>query len=117
MIQTSPLTHEAVQTWHTVCPIDRILSSSGVCALVHDEQVAVFRVGEEVFALSNFDPFSQAYVLSRGIIGDRKGILKVASPVYKQNFCLRSGRCLDDESVSVKTYPVRVENGQVQIGK
>lgn len=31
----------------------------------------------------------------------------VASPLLKQRFDLESGRCLDDEEVAVRTYPVR----------
>src|SRR5579859_7332731 len=71
--------HEAV-----ICRLDDIVPGTGVCALVGDEQVAVFRVDDCVYALGNFDPFSRANVLSRGIVGDLKGELVVASPVYKQ---------------------------------
>ena len=109
-----------VQQWISVCTLTDIYPNTGVCALVEGKQVAVFRVqtdGEDkVFALSNLDPFSKANVLSRGILGDRQGIIKVASPIYKQNFNLATGECLDDESVSVPTYPVQVVDGQVQIG-
>lgn len=31
----------------------------------------------------------------------------MASPLLKQRFDLESGRCLDDEEVAVRTYPVR----------
>ena len=77
-----------------VCRLDEIVAGSGVCALVGDDQVAVFRVGNQVFALGNRDPFSGANVLSRGIVGDLKGELVVASPVYKQHFGLATGRCV-----------------------
>ena len=68
------------------------------------------RVGEgsEVFAIGNFDPFSKAFVLSRGIVGDRAGVPKIASPIYKQSFDLRTGVCMDDAAVTVPTYPVRL---------
>ncbi len=80
MVQSLPV-QQAVTQWVTVCPLDRILPNTGVCALVEGEQVAVFRVGQgAIYAVSNFDPFSKAYVLSRGIVGDRNGILKIASP-------------------------------------
>jgi nitrite reductase (NADH) small subunit len=104
--------------WITVCPLDRILPDSGVCALVNGEQVAVFRLGksETIYAIANYDPFSKAYVLSRGIVGDRNGIPKVASPIYKQNFNLMTGQCLDNEAVSVLSYPARVVDNQVQVG-
>ena len=62
------------------------------------------------------DPFSKAMVLSRGIVGDRNGIPKIASPIYKQSFDLRTGTCLDDPTVTIPTYPVRVVDGMVQIG-
>jgi nitrite reductase (NADH) small subunit len=106
----------AAGDWQDVCALDDILPDTGVCALLGGKQVALFRVGvEEVYALSNFDPFSQAFVLSRGIVGDRGGIPKVASPIFKQNFNLRTGRCLDDPAVAVRAYPVRVQGGRVQV--
>ena len=103
--------------WTRVCALDDILPNTGVCGLVGRDQVAVFRVGEssEVYAIGNFDPFSKANVLSRGIVGDRGGRLKVASPIFKQNFALDTGECLDDASVSVPTYDVRLSNGIVEV--
>ncbi len=105
------------QQWTTICPLDRILPNTGVCALVNDRQIAVFRVGEgmDIYAIDNYDPFSKAYVLSRGIVGDRNGIPKVASPIYKQNFSLVTGECLDDSSVKLETFSARIVDGQVQI--
>ena len=109
---------ESVTQWITVCSLADIQPNTGVCALLNDEQVAIFRVekSDRLYALSNYDPFSKAYVLSRGILGDRQGIIKVASPIYKQNFNLETGECLDDESVKIPTFPVRVVEGQVQLG-
>ncbi|MDQ3978021.1 MAG: nitrite reductase small subunit NirD [Actinomycetota bacterium] len=107
-------------TWTDVCELDQILPNRGVCALVGGVQVAVFRVchgtEEHLFAVSNFDPFSRAFVLSRGIVGSKGGRLTVASPVYKQNFDLQTGECLDDPSVCIPTFPARVVDGRVQVG-
>ena len=105
------------EQWVTVCKVTDIEPNTGVCALINEEQVAIFRIGEteEVYAIGNFDPFSKAYVLSRGIIGDRNGILKVASPIYKQNFNLKTGECLDDESVTIPSYPVQIVDGSIQV--
>ncbi len=84
--------------------------------MVGGQQVAIFRVGQdELYAIDNYDPFSKAYVLSRGIVGDRTGIPKVASPIYKQNFNLKTGECLDDASVVVRTFAVQLIENQVQI--
>jgi nitrite reductase (NADH) small subunit len=105
------------RSWVDVCSLDDIIPDRGVCALVGRYQVAIFRVApdDELFALSNYDPFSSAFVLSRGIVGSKGDRLKVASPIYKQNFDLRTGECLDDPSVTVPTFDVRVVDGQVQV--
>jgi nitrite reductase (NADH) small subunit len=102
--------------WVDVVGVDELTPGRGVAALVGDRQVAVFLVdGGDVFALDNLDPFSDAHVLSRGIVGDRDGVPKVASPMYKQSFDLRTGRCLDDDGTAVAAYPVRVAGGRVLV--
>src|SRR4026208_2125709 len=98
-----------------ICSFNQILNNSGVAALVGGEQVAVFRIHQEVYAIGNRDPFSGANVLSRGIVGDLNGELVVASPVYKQHFSLLTGRCIEDPSVSVPVYRARVEDAEIQI--
>ncbi|WP_293387524.1 nitrite reductase small subunit NirD [Nevskia sp.] len=107
-------------SWTFVCHRDDIVPNTGVCAKVGDAQVAVFRVvapnGDEggpengIFAIDNFDVRSQANVLSRGLIGELSTetgpALVVASPVYKNHLCLKTGRCLEDEAWSVKAWAV-----------
>lgn len=106
----------SLKTWTPICPLDDIVPDSGVCALAGGRQVAVFRVGnDQVFAIANHDPFSKANVLSRGITGDIKGELVVASPVYKQHFRLATGQCVEDESVCVESFAVRVHNGMIEV--
>ena len=100
-----------------VCRLEDILPNGGVCALVEGEQVAIFRVDDCVFALGNRDPFSGVNVLSRGIVGDLKGELVVASPLYKQHFSLATGRCIEDETVSIAVYRASVEGEDVLVEK
>ncbi len=108
-------------TWTPVCTLSEILPGGGVCALVGGQQVAVFRVAERVFALSNQDPYTRANVLSRGLTGSYTASgqerYKVASPLLKHTFDLETGVCLGDASVRVPTYPVRLEEGRVWIGE
>ena len=98
-----------------ICRLDDIVPDTGVAALVGGEQIAVFRIDQEIYAIGNRDPFSGANVLARGIVGDLNGELVVASPVYKQHFSLLSGRCIEDPSVSVPVYRARVEGADIQI--
>ncbi|MBN0987619.1 MULTISPECIES: nitrite reductase small subunit NirD [Amphritea] len=103
--------------WTAVCSQNDLIADSGICALVADTQVALFYVKKQqaVFAIANHDPFSQANVLSRGLIGSKGDDLFVASPVYKQHFCLKTGRCLDDENTRIQAWPARIEQGQVEV--
>jgi nitrite reductase (NADH) small subunit len=102
--------------WRHVCDVERLIPDRGAAARVDGCQVAVFRVSSgEVFAIDDVDPFSGAAVLSRGIVGDVDGELTVASPVYKQRFSLRTGLCLDDETVSVQVWDVRVNQGRLEV--
>jgi len=101
-----------------VCRLDELQPERGVAVLLPDgAQAALFRTHDgAVHAVSNMDPFSGAAVLSRGIVGDRDGTPVVMSPIYKQAFDLRTGRCLDDEAVSVPVFATRVRDGMVLVG-
>jgi len=99
-----------------ICTQSDLVENSGVCALINEEQIALFYIPsseQKVFAISNWDPIGKANVLSRGIIGDLQGKVVVASPLYKQHFDLNSGKCLEDENESVKTYSVILEGDKV----
>ncbi len=104
--------------WTQVCHLEEILPNTGCCALHDQQQVAIFRIeeSEELYAVQNYDPLGEANVLSRGILGDLNGELVVASPLYKHHYSLKTGKCLEDESVQLQTFPIRVENGRVELG-
>ncbi|SDP82662.1 assimilatory nitrite reductase (NAD(P)H) small subunit [Ralstonia sp. 25mfcol4.1] len=105
------------ETWTAICTLRDIVPNTGVCALVDKQQVAVFRVGrgEEVYAIANFDPNSQASVLSRGLVGSLGERVVVASPIYKHHFDLRTGECLEAPEHSVNAYAARVYDGKVWV--
>jgi nitrite reductase (NADH) small subunit len=108
---------DVVPVWVDVCALEDITPDTGVAALAGGRQIAVVRVGDgaEVYAVGNFDPFSRAFVIARGIVGDRGGLPKIASPIFKQSFDLRTGQCLDDPAVRLPSYPVRVEGGRIAV--
>ncbi|MCG8535277.1 MAG: nitrite reductase small subunit NirD [Pseudomonadales bacterium] len=106
------------QNWVTVCAIDDLLANVGACAKIQDKQVAIFKVAEQgktsLYAIDNHDPFSQANVLSRGIVGDLKGRDVVASPIYKHHFDLNTGECLEDDT-KIPVYQIRENGGKVEV--
>ncbi|GAA0530292.1 putative nitrite reductase [Saccharopolyspora subtropica] len=102
--------------WEQICEFDLLQPEYGVPALVGEHAVALFRTrDDELFAVSNIDPFFGAGVISRGIVGDRAGEPTVASPLLKQVFSLRTGKCLDDPGARLPTYRVRRRDNVVEV--
>lgn len=106
--------------WIPVCHLSDLPFDAGVAALINENtpretQIALFRPldSDTVYAISNFDPFSEANVLGRGILCGIGEQLAVASPVLKQHFSLTTGQCFEDADVSITTYPVKVSDGTV----
>jgi len=105
--------------WQPVCRIVELEVDRGVTALVHGQAIAIFRTSDDtIYALGNHDPFARAAVggIAKGIVGRRGGVPFVASPAHKHAFDLRTGRCLDDNHVSVPAYDVKIVEGVVMIG-
>ncbi|WP_396448503.1 nitrite reductase small subunit NirD [Actinomadura sp.] len=116
MTPEATITEDPAVRWFHICSYADLIPERGVCAMVDGTQVAVFRVFDGgLHALSNLDPFSGAYVLSRGILGTRNGTPTIASPMYKQVFDLRTGVCLDDPRVALPVFPVRRAGDRVEV--
>lgn len=102
--------------WNAVCTVEDLVPESGIAVWTEDGPVAVFYLPHRLpalFAISHTDPFSGANVLARGITGDLEGEPVVASPLYKQHFNLKTGTCLEDNSIIVKTYPVLLDGNRI----
>ena len=102
--------------WHDACVIDDVAPGSGLAVSVGDEQIAIVRTQDGFLAaLSNFDPFSNAFVIARGMVGEYANAPTITSPIYLQSFYLETGECLEDRNTRLSVFPVRVWNGQIQI--
>lgn len=105
-----------LDAWVDVIADADLPAEIGVPALVGTAPVAVFRTYDgAVHALSNLDPKSGASVMARGIVGSRGDAPTVASPLYKHVFDLRTGRCLDDDSLALACFEARIRDGVVQV--
>jgi nitrite reductase (NADH) small subunit len=96
-----------------VCAVSDLIPGSGVTALVKEQQIALFYIGQQVYATGNQDPIRESNVMSRGMTGDADGELYVASPLHKERYSLISGECLDNKDYSIPVYPSKIENEQV----
>jgi nitrite reductase (NADH) small subunit len=107
-------------SWRALCSRRDLVAHSGVVAWIDGEQVALFHLpdtetGEQVFAIANKDPKSGANVIGRGIVGQLKGDLVIASPLYKQHFRLQDGACLEYPEQRLQVWPVRLKGDAVEI--
>lgn len=121
------MTLETSTTWQKVCTKADLVAFSGVAAWLETTeapaQVAIFYLpsqhskglNSELFALDHFDPFANANVIARGIVGDLRGAAVVASPIYKQHFRLEDGQCLEDESVKLRTWKIEFRGEEVWV--
>lgn len=103
--------------WQAVCEASQIVPDTGVCALIEGRQVAIFysKRLDTHFAVDNYDPIGRASVLSRGMIGSIGERICVASPLYKQHFDLRTGECVEEPSVAINVYPLKLENDMIKV--
>ncbi|MEM7159427.1 MAG: nitrite reductase large subunit NirB [Myxococcota bacterium] len=78
-------------------------------------QIAVFNFASRgrFYATQNMCPHMQDMVLARGLTGDDNGVPKVICPMHKRRFSLESGQSLDGDLPGIRTFPIRVEAGQV----
>ena len=102
-----------MSSWQFVCELDELLPDSGVAALIDGRQLAIFRVGQQVYALDNFDPHSAANVLSRGIVGDMQGtVLLLVPPADATADVVASYQALYDGQCADARYSVAVPAGE-----
>jgi NAD(P)H-dependent nitrite reductase small subunit len=103
--------------WVKVGIVDDFPHDGGSTIKYGRSQIAVFRFESrgEWYATQNMCPHKNAFVLSRGIVGDQNGVPKVACPLHKKAYSLESGACLSGEDFSIRVFPVRVEDQDVYL--
>jgi nitrite reductase/ring-hydroxylating ferredoxin subunit len=77
-------------------------------AVVNGQDVALFRRGEEIFAIGNTCPHQGGNLCDGRIEGDI-----VICPLHGWEFDLRSGVCMTVPGESVPRYDVTVEDGAI----
>lgn len=109
--------------FRAVVPLDALTPEQGAAVLLDDgTSAAVFLLHDgSVHAVGNIDPCYGAPVICHGIVGDRGGVPTVASPLGKQVYCLRTGRCLDSPGAldrpgaTLPVFPVQVHDGVIRL--
>lgn len=108
--------HRQPAQWHRICRLEDLEPFWGEAALLGGVQVALVRLPDDrLFAVDHYDPLAQAHVMARGIVGSKQGRPTLASPINKQVYDLATGKCLSDDSLALRCYPVRVLQGVIEV--
>jgi nitrite reductase (NADH) small subunit len=95
----------------TVGRIDEFSSGRGKMVAVNGRHVALFRLGDEFFALDNLC-LHRAGPLCDGQIDDRD---VVTCPWHGWSYEIRTGTLVQDPRVGVSRHDVRLEDGLISI--
>jgi nitrite reductase (NADH) large subunit len=101
--------------WVRVASVDDVPTDGGIAVRYGSAQIALFHLASrgEWHATQNLCPHKRQMVLARGILGDQGEVPKVACPLHKRTFDLRTGTCLSGDAPSIATFPVRVQGNDV----
>lgn len=99
-------------SWTKITPTENVPLREGRCVTFGRREIAIFHLPEDRFvAIDNLCPHNQG-PLCDGIV---KGTT-VVCPLHGWNISLETGRVLKpDVPVGVRTYPVRVSDGLIEI--
>ena len=96
--------------WTRVCGVEEVALGCGL-KIARENPIAVFHVGDEFFATDDTCTHAK-FSLADGYIEDAE----VVCALHEARFCLRTGKVLaPPATVPLRTYPVRVENGEVLV--
>lgn len=99
-----------------ICALDDLEENWGEAALIDGHQYAVFRHHDgKVFVTDHADPNSGSLVIARGILGEKNGVPTVASPLYKEEYNLETGECVNGADYTLPVYKTEIKDGDVYV--
>jgi 3-phenylpropionate/trans-cinnamate dioxygenase ferredoxin component len=93
-----------------ICSVDELKNKEGKRFLVDDVDIAVFKVNDEIFALSNKCPHQQTQLIYDGFIEDNC----VVCPAHGWMFDLKTGST-QFGSKGLDVYEVKILNDEVHV--
>ncbi|CAE6754392.1 Anthranilate 1,2-dioxygenase ferredoxin subunit [Paraburkholderia domus] len=102
---------QVVDGWQMLGALEEFTESEPVAAVVGEKPVAIFRLGDEIFALHDLCTHGHAR-LSEGFVEDGC----VECPLHQGLFDIRSGAPRRAPVTdAVRSYPIRIVDGKVEI--
>jgi NAD(P)H-dependent nitrite reductase small subunit len=107
-----------MQEFIKICKLSELPNKRGKkFQLDDDSEIAVFKIGDRVYAAENTCPHNHSHVMDEGFIDDN---LNLACPIHGWQFNLLTGEVPpNDEGFSGKlnVFNTKVESGDVYIEK
>ena len=91
-----------------ICLLSELKENIGRKFIVDEIEVAVFKINDEVFALSNICPHQQTHLIYDGFIEEEF----VVCPAHGWKFNLRTGK-KDSGSNGLQVYPVEIVDDKI----
>jgi 3-phenylpropionate/trans-cinnamate dioxygenase ferredoxin subunit len=97
--------------WQRVASVADVAADKGLHVKVGRADVAIFRVGENLYAIEAICPHAEANLADGFIDEDR-----VECPLHQAQFHLPTGKCLGPPADrDLTTYPVRIDGNDVLV--
>lgn len=97
--------------WRRAASVGDVIADKGLQVEIDGRKLAVFRVGDQVYALEGICPHADAYLSEGFIDGD-----KVECPLHQAQFHIPSGKCLGPPADrDLVTFPAKIEGSDVLV--
>ena len=97
--------------WRRVASVADVAADKGLQVKIGTLDVAIFRLGETLYALEAICPHAEANLAEGFIEEDR-----VECPLHQAQFHIPSGKCLGPPADrDLATYPVKIEGNDVLV--
>jgi NAD(P)H-dependent nitrite reductase small subunit len=97
--------------WQRAALIGEVKADKGLQVTIGGKTIALFRLGDAIYALEGICPHADAF-LSEGFIENDK----VECPLHQSQFHIPSGKCLGppaDRDINI--FPAKIEGGNVLV--
>jgi 3-phenylpropionate/trans-cinnamate dioxygenase ferredoxin component len=97
--------------WVTVAPVDELKPGARQVVDVDGSQIVVFNLDGKYYAIEDVCTHDGGQLTGGEVEGDQ-----IICPRHGARFCIRTGAALTAPAYeATATFPVRVENGEVQV--
>lgn len=97
--------------WQRVASVSEVTEGTPLLIVLAETDIAIFRVGDEVFATDDICSHAEASLCE----GDQHGYL-IECPRHGGRFDIRTGQAKKFPAISaIQTFPVKIEEGNLFI--